>query len=124
MPGPGILALPLLVAIMVATTAGAGMWLTALAVRYRDVSYALPLILQLLLYVSPVVYSTTMISPPYRILYALNPMVGVISGFRSAIFGHPMPWALIGIGALSAYILLVSGAWYFQSRERDFADII
>ena len=123
-PGPGILVLPLLILIMVAATAGAGMWLTALAVRYRDVSYALPLTLQLLLYASPVVYSVTLISPEYRVLYAFNPMVGVIAGFRAAMFNHPIPWDLVVVGGLSAYILLASGAWYFQSRERDFADVI
>ena len=77
-----------------------------------------------MLYASPVVYSYRLIAEPYRVLYALNPMVGVIGGFRAAIFGQPMPWAVIGTSALMSYILLVSGAWYFQSRERDFADII
>jgi lipopolysaccharide transport system permease protein len=123
-PGPGVLAIPLLILILVAATAGVGMWLTALAVRYRDVSYALPLTLQLLLYASPVVYSVTLISPQFRVLYALNPMVGVIAGFRAAMFNQPMPWDLVLVGALTAYILLASGAWYFQSRESDFADII
>jgi lipopolysaccharide transport system permease protein len=123
-PGPGIVALPLLILLMVTAATGLGLWLTATAVQYRDVSYAMSFIVQVLMYVSPVVYSVDLVPERFRLLYALNPMVGVIEGFRAALLGTtPMPWGLIAIGALSAAALLLSGMLYFRRMEQYFADV-
>ena len=124
-PNSGVLVLPLLVAIMIVAAAGAGMWLTSLAVQYRDVSYAMGFLVQLLTYAAPVVYPASLVAPRFRMLYAVNPMVGVIEGFRSALLGtHPMPWDMIALGAGTAALLLISGATYFQWKERIFADVV
>ncbi len=123
-PTPGALALPLLVLLMMLTASGAGMWLTALAIQYRDVKYGLQFAVRLLMYAAPVVYSINLIPEPYRLLYGLNPMAGVIEGFRSALLGtNPMPWDLIGVGAGVAVALFVTGALYFKRMERVFADV-
>lgn len=123
-PTLGALALPLLVLLMMLTASGAGMWLTALAIQYRDVKYALTFGVRLLMYAAPVVYSVNLIPEPYRLLYGLNPMAGVIEGFRSALLGtNPMPWDLIGVGAGVAAALFVTGALYFKRMERVFADV-
>lgn len=123
-PGIGIVALPLLVLLMVAAAAGLGLWLTATAVQYRDISYAMSFIVQVLMYVSPVVYPASLVPERFRLLYALNPMVGVIEGFRSTLLDTtPMPWGLIGVSALSAAVVLFSGMLYFRRMERYFADV-
>lgn len=125
MPTIYALFLPVLVLMMFMSAAGLGMWLTALAIQYRDVRYGMGFAVQLFMYVSPVIYSTDLSIPAHwRYLYAANPMVGVIEGFRAAILGRvDMPWDLIGIGALSSFILLCSGALYFRRMERHFADV-
>ena len=124
LPGVGVIALPLLVALMVVTAAAISLWLTAAAVQYRDVKHAMTFVLQLAMYASPVVYPTTLIPESWRWVYAINPMVGVIEGFRSALLNtQPMPWQWIGIGAVSATIALLSGLAFFRSKERIFADV-
>lgn len=123
-PNLNVLALPLLVLIMVLVASGAGMWLTALSIQYRDISYALSFIIQMLMYASPVVYSASSVPAQFRLLYGINPMVGVIEGFRSAFLStNPMPWDLILVAGLSALFLSVSGAFYFRRMERIFADV-
>lgn len=123
-PTWNVLALPLLAIILVLAAAGLGFWLTALAIQYRDINYAMNFIVQLLMYAAPVVYPTTLIPQAVQPWYALNPMVGVIEGFRSALLGTiPMPWKWIGIGAVSAVVLFASGLVYFRTRERIFADV-
>lgn len=120
-----VLALPLLILLMMTTAAGVGMWLTALAVQYRDVNYAMGFVVQLLMYAAPVVYPASNVPEAYRLWYALNPMVGVIEGFRSALLGtNPMPWGMIGVGAAAAAAALVTGALYFRRMERVFADVV
>ena len=133
-PTLGVLLLPGLVFLMMLTAAGLGVWLAALAVQYRDVNYAVGFILQLMMYATPVVYPTSLIPTRYnlfgvlnvnpQLLYALNPMVGVIEGFRAALLGtRAMPWAFLGIGILSSLIVAVTGCLYFRFRERIFADV-
>lgn len=123
-PASGILAIPLLVLIMMTAAAGAGMWLTALAIQYRDVSHGLGFVIQLLMYSAPVVYPASMVPERYQFWYALNPMVGVIEGFRAGILAtRPMPWSMIATGATTAVLLAVSGAFYFRRKERVFADV-
>ena len=120
-----ILMLPLLILLMVISAAGLGMWFTALAVQYRDIDYAMGFVVQLFMYVAPVVYPVSIIPEKYRLIYALNPMAGVIEGFRSALLGtNPMPWDMIGIGTGVALILFLSGAYYFRRLERYFADVV
>lgn len=123
-PNLNVLALPLLVLIMILAASGAGMWLTALSIQYRDISYALSFIIQMLMYASPVVYPASSVPAQFRLLYGINPMVGVIEGFRSAFLStNPMPWDLILVAGLSALFLSVSGAFYFRRMERIFADV-
>ncbi|HEY3391236.1 MAG TPA: ABC transporter permease [Lacipirellulaceae bacterium] len=123
-PTLGVLMLPLLVFLMMLTAAGMGMWLTALAIQYRDVKHASSFVVQSLMYAAPVVFPLSIIPEPYRPVYALYPMVGVIEGFRSALLGtQPMPWALLAISATSALVIALSGCLYFRSRERLFADV-
>jgi lipopolysaccharide transport system permease protein len=119
-----VLILPLLIVLMIMTTAGIGMWLTALAVQYRDVSYAVNFGIRMLIYAAPVVYPVSLIPEQFRLLYGLNPLAGIIEGFRAALLGTvPMPWDLIGVGGISATLLLLSGVFYFQRVERGFADV-
>jgi lipopolysaccharide transport system permease protein len=119
------LTLPLLVLLMMLSAAGLGLWLTTLAVQYRDVSYAMGFIIQILMYASPVVYPASAVPQQFRLLYSLNPMAGVIEGFRSALLGtNPMPWDMLAVGTLSAIVIALSGLWYFRRMERYFADVV
>lgn len=118
------LMVPVFIIMMMLTAAGVGMWLTALSIQYRDIRYGSDFFVQLLMYASPVIYATSIIPEKYQIIYALNPMVGVIEGFRAALLGtRAMPWDLIGVGALMAVAFFLSGALYFRSMERYFADV-
>ncbi|WP_258101580.1 ABC transporter permease [Marinoscillum pacificum] len=115
---------PILLMILIMTSLGTGMILSALAVQYRDVQYAMTFMVRLLMYGAPVVYSVSIIPDKYLYWYALNPMVGVIEGMRSAFLGSkPLPWDLIGIGALVALLLFLFGVFYFKRMEKYFADI-
>jgi lipopolysaccharide transport system permease protein len=123
-PTINILFLPALILLMMVTAAGAGMWLSAMAIHYRDVKHGLHFVVQLMMYAAPVVYPASLIPEQYRLLYAVNPMVGVIEGFRSAILGtNPMPWDMITVGSATAIILFISGILYFKKMERIFADV-
>ncbi|MFV0422324.1 ABC transporter permease [Oleidesulfovibrio sp.] len=123
-PTWGVIYLPLLVFFMMATATGIGMWLTALSIQYRDVHYSLNFVVQLLMYAAPVVYPVSLIPVEYRLLYGCNPMVGVIEGFRSALLGTvPMPWDLLALGGSIALFLSFTGALYFRSKEKIFADV-
>ena len=118
------LMVPVFIIVMMLTSAGVGMWLTALSIQYRDIRYGADFFIQLLMYASPVIYATSIIPEKYQILYALNPMVGVIEGFRAALLGtRAMPWDLLGVGSLMAVAFFLSGALYFRSMERYFADV-
>ena len=124
MPTVWAFTLPLLILLMVLSAAGLGMWLTALAVQFRDVNYAMSFVVHGLMYAAPVVYPASAVPDQYRLFYALNPMVGVIEGFRSALLGtNPMPWDLIAVGSITAIAIAISGAFYFQRMERTFADV-
>ena len=115
---------PLLLLILMMTSLGIGMILSAMAVQYRDVQYAMSFLVRILLYSVPVVYSISIIPDKYVYIYALNPMVGVIEGMRSIFLGtRPMPWDLIAIGGLVSVVLFIFGAFYFRKMEKTFADI-
>ena len=124
-PNVGVAVIPLLVLLMILTAAGLGIWLASLAIQYRDIKYALTFIIQMLMFASPVVYPLNMVPERYQFLYSLNPMVGVIEGFRSAFLTtNPMPWNPIAIGFCVAIALLVAGTFYFRRSEESFADVV
>lgn len=128
MPNVNILFLPVLILLMILTSMGIGMWLSSLAIQYRDVKFAIGFITSLLLYSAPVVFPASLIAEKagYEVylLYGLYPMAGVIEGFRASLIGKtPMPWDLIAIGSISAIVIFLSGAYYFKRTERIFADV-
>jgi lipopolysaccharide transport system permease protein len=123
-PNAGVLVLPLLLAIMVLSVAGLSLILTALAIQYRDIKYGMNFAVQLLMYAAPVVYPASMIPERWQYFYALNPMVGVIEGFRAALLStRPMPWMIISIGGGVAVLLFLCGIMYFRRKEHVFADV-
>lgn len=124
-PTVDALFIPVLILMMVLSASGLGMLLTALAVQYRDIRYAMTFIVQLMMYVSPVIFSTAAVIPErLQLLYAINPMVGVIEGFRASLLGvGEMPWDLISVGAASSVAMFAIGALYFRRMERYFADV-
>lgn len=125
-PNWGVLLLPFFVLIAFATALGAGLWLAALNVKFRDFRLIVPFIVQFGLYVSPVGFSSNIIPEGWRLLYSLNPMVGVIDGFRWAILGgaNNVYWPGLVLALALAIALLASGIWHFRKTERTFADII
>ena len=124
LPTWNLLLFPLFVMLMVSISAGVGMWLSAMAIRFRDVKLAMPFVVRMLMYTAPIVYSASSIPETYRIIYSLNPIVGVIEGYRACLLGTPMPWPYIWPGVITAIILLISGAFYFKRMERVFVDVI
>ncbi|KYC39320.1 phosphate ABC transporter permease [Scytonema hofmannii PCC 7110] len=121
-----ILTLPLFILIAFAASMGAGLWLAALTVEYRDFRYIVTFLVQFGLYISPVGFSSKLVSEEWRLVYSLNPMVGVIDGFRWAILGGESQIYLPGfaLSLLIVALLLLSGIWYFRRMERSFADVI
>lgn len=125
---PGIHALwavPLFILLSIITALGVALWLSAINVQYRDVGYALPFLSQFWMFVTPIAYSSKVISEQWQVIYALNPMAGVVNGFRWALLGvgNP-PDLLIGVSAAISLLILVSGLFYFRNMERTFADTI
>ncbi|MFC1495567.1 ABC transporter permease [Thermodesulfobacteriota bacterium] len=123
-PTLNMIFLPILILIMILTSSGLGMWLSAMAIQYRDVRHAVQFVVQLLMYAAPVVWPASLIPDKYRLFYGLYPMAGVIEGFRSCLIGaNPMPWDIIIVGAITSILLFFSGAFYFMRMERFFADV-
>ena len=122
--GAGVLMLIPLALLTTLFAAGVGMWMSALNVKYRDVRYALPFVLQIWMYVTPIIYPVTFIPARWRWLIALNPLSGIIQGFRSAIFGRPFDWNAIAVSAAITVGVLICAAFAFRHMEREFADII
>jgi lipopolysaccharide transport system permease protein len=124
-PSIAILALPLLIAIATAGALGTASFLSAINVRYRDVRYVVPFAIQMWLFITPVVYASSALDEPWRTLSAINPMVGVVEGFRWATLGTGnAPWDLIGVSAVSALVILAAGLAFFDRVERAFADFV
>jgi len=124
-PSVAILTLPLLIVIAAAAALGTSAALSAINVRYRDVRYVVPFAIQMWLFITPVVYPSSSIDEPWRTLSAINPMVGVVEGFRWATLGTGnAPWDLIGVSALSALLIFAAGLAYFDRVERSFADLV
>jgi len=124
-PTIATLTLPLFLLMAMATALGVGLWLSALSVRYRDVQYLIPFLTQLWLFATPVAYPSSLVPEAWRPLYGLNPMVGVIEGFRWALLGAGQTSGLmLAISVAVVLALLVSGMFYFRKTERTFADVV
>jgi lipopolysaccharide transport system permease protein len=116
--------LPLFLLLALVAALGVSLWLSALNVQYRDVRYATPFLVQFWLFATPIAYSSSLLSEPWRTLYGLNPMVGVVEGFRWALLGSSPPGPMLGMSTMAALLLLASGAYYFRRMERTFADVV
>jgi lipopolysaccharide transport system permease protein len=124
-PSGNVVWLPAFMAVAIITTLGAGLWFAAMNVKYRDVRHLVALLVQFGMFISPVAYPSRLVPMPWRQLYAVNPMVGVIEGFRWALLGtEGISLRLIAISSLAALILFVSGLYYFRYTEKTFADIV
>ncbi|HEX8255880.1 MAG TPA: ABC transporter permease [Thermoanaerobaculia bacterium] len=124
-PSARIVMLPAFMLLAMLTALGTGLWLTALNVKYRDVGFVVPFLLQFWMYASPVAYSSSIVPPQWQWLYGLNPMVGVVDGFRWALLAKapPNPQSLLA-SVVIVVVLLLSGLYYFRRTERTFADVI
>ncbi len=124
-PSVRILWLPAFLMLAVGAALGAGLWLSSLNVQFRDVRYTLPFLTQLWLFATPIAYPSSLLKEPWHTLYGLNPMVGVVEGFRwSLLPGRAAPVAMIELSVLSTLVILVTGAYYFRRMERIFADVV
>lgn len=124
-PTWNLLWLPLFLLLALTTSLGVGLWLSALNVKYRDVRYIIPFITQFWMFATPIAYPSSLLSEPWRTLYALNPMVGVVEGFRWALLGsNAAPGPMIAASASASLLILISGAFYFRRMEKTFADMV
>jgi homopolymeric O-antigen transport system permease protein len=124
-PTWGVLVLPFFLFIALLTALAMGLWLAALNVRYRDVRHAIPFLIQFLMYASPVAYAVSVVPEQWRALYSLNPMVGVIEGFRWGLLGKANPdFYAMAVSTMGVLIILIGGLLFFKQMERTFADIV
>jgi len=121
----GILLFPFLLALTFLCALGVGLWLSALNVQYRDIRYVIPFLIQLWMFVSPVIYPVSIVKGNYQRLLALNPMGGLIEAYRASILGHhPVDWSLLGISTATIVVIFMTGLYYFRKMERRFADVV
>ncbi|PSF36316.1 phosphate ABC transporter permease [Aphanothece hegewaldii CCALA 016] len=124
-PTVAIWTLPFFIILTITTAFGIGLWLAALNVEYRDISYILPFITQIWFFITPVTYSSSLIPPQWKAIYGINPMAGVVEGFRWALLGKAeFSGILLLVSALVAVLLVVSGTYYFRFKEDSFADVV
>lgn len=123
-PTLNVIFLPLFILLALATSLGVGLWLSALNVKYRDFQYTVPFIIQLWMFASPVVYPASLLPQSLRFLYGLNPMAGVIEGFRWALLGTEVPGIMILVSTGVVILLLISGMFYFRRMEQYYADVV
>jgi lipopolysaccharide transport system permease protein len=124
-PTANIVWLPLLLLLALVTCLGVSFWSSAMNAQFRDIRYAIPFIIQVWFFLTPIVYSSSMLPEPWRTLYGINPMAGVVEGFRWALLGtDTQPGSIVLLSAVVAVILFISGAYYFRRMERTFADIV
>lgn len=124
-PSIGILLFPVLVGLTFLCAMGVGLWLSALNVQYRDIRYVIPFLIQIWMFVSPVIYPVSMVKGKYQWLLALNPMGGVIKAYRASLLGYiPIDWFLLGLSTATIFVILVSGLFYFRRMEKHFADVV
>jgi lipopolysaccharide transport system permease protein len=121
-----VLCFPFLAILAVGASLGVGLWVAALMVKYRDFRFIVPFVVQFGLYLSPVGFQSSLVPPRFRMLYSLNPMVGIIDGFRWSLLGGrtPIYWQGLVISVVEVASLIVSGIWYFRKTERTFADVV
>jgi lipopolysaccharide transport system permease protein len=125
LPGMGILLFPFLVGLTFLCAVGVGLWLSALNVQYRDIRYVIPFLIQLWMFVSPVIYPVSMVKEKYQWLLALNPMGGVIKAYRASLLGHlPIDWLLLSLSTAIIFVLFIGGLYYFRRMEKIFADVV
>jgi len=123
-PTIGVLLLPLFLMLGLITALGVSLWMSALNVKYRDVRYIVPFLLRFWFFATPIAYSSTLLSEPWLTLYGLNPMVGVVEGFRWVLLGTDPPRATIALSTIIAILVFASGLLYFNRTEKTFADVI
>lgn len=123
-PTINIIWLPIFILLALMTSLGVGLWLSAFNVQYRDFQYTLPFLIQLWLFASPVTYPSTLLPESYRWLYGLNPLAGVIEGFRWALLGTNPPSSMVAFSFIIVMVLLISGAYYFKRMEKTYADVV
>ena len=123
-PGWAMLTLPLFTLLALMAALAVGLWLSALNVRYRDVRYTIPFLAQFWLFVTPVAYSSSLVPLKWQALYGINPMAGVVNGFRWALLGNTSPGPMLFVSVAATAVLLIGGLYFFRRMERSFADII
>ncbi len=124
-PTLNVFFLPLFLALALTTSLGVGLWLSAMNVQYRDVRYVVPFITQFWMFATPIAYPSSLLPQPWRTVYGINPMAGVVEGFRWALLGtQSAPGLMIAVSSLAAVSILISGAFYFRRMEKTFADIV
>ena len=120
-----VLWLPLFLLLALTTSLGVSVWFSALNVQFRDVKHAIPFLVQAWLFATPIAYPSTLLSEPWRTIYGINPMVGVVEGFRWALLGtNTAPGPIILVSFMVSLVLLISGAFYFRRLEKTFADVV
>ena len=124
-PTINLLWMPLFLLLAFITSLGVGLWMSALNVKYRDVRYIVPFIIQIWMFSTPIVYPSSLLPLPWRTIYGINPMVGVVEGFRWALLGsNTAPGFMIAVSSTAALLILIGGAFYFRHMEKGFADIV
>src|SRR5258706_7240919 len=123
-PTGAVLTLPAFVLFAIATALGVGLWLSALNVKYRDVRYTITFLIQFWMFATPVAYPSSIVPERWRPLYGLNPMVGVVDGFRWALLGKQPPGAMLAVSVGVVIAILIGGLYYFRRMEQEFADVI
>ena len=120
----GLLLFPVIILLTALLALGVGMWMSALNVKYRDIRYALPFLIQLWMFATPIIYPTSLVPAKWRWALALNPLTGIIEGLRAALFGRPLSWTLLIISTITTLLILVCAAFAFRSMEKSFADVV
>ena len=124
-PTMNVLWLPLLLLLALTTSLGVSLWLAAMNVQFRDIRYIIPFLVQIWLFATPIAYPSSLLTEPWRTVYGINPMVGVVEGFRWALLGvNTAPGPIIIVSSLTSFLLMVTGAFYFRRMERTFADVV
>jgi lipopolysaccharide transport system permease protein len=124
-PTVNVVWLPLFLMLAFASSLGVSLWLSALYVKFRDVRHAIPFLTQIWLFATPIAYPSSLLTEPWRTVYGINPMTGVVEGFRWALLGTQMPSeSMLIISSFVALVMLISGAFYFRRMERTFADVV
>ena len=120
----GLLLFPVIILLTALLALGVGMWMSALNVKYRDIRYALPFLIQLWMFATPIIYPTSLVPAKWRWALALNPLTGIIEALRAALFGRPLSWTLLIISTITTLLILVCAAFAFRSMEKSFADVV